>query len=138
MNSNHANECLFNAREIACCEEEWEEAYKACHDKSLDKIRDNQLSELLYWYVLTISKGRWPEAEPYIMKNSYPAFRYAFNLIKGRWPEAEPYIMKNSEYAYRYALEVIKGRWPEAEPYIMKNPEYAYRYDKYITQRQVI
>jgi len=51
---------------------------------------------------------------------------------KGRWSEAEPYIMKNPTYAYWYARYVIEGRFPEAEPYIMKSPEYAAEYNEFI------
>jgi hypothetical protein len=43
---------------------------------------------------------------------------YALELIKGPWPEAEPYIMKHPFWAYRYAIFLLKKRWPEAEPYI--------------------
>jgi len=86
-------------------------------------------------YAKNVIKGRWPEAEPYIMKNASAAVAYARYVIKGRWPEAEPYIMKNvvdvSAYAaYTYAKDVIKGRWPEAEPIIMKSPEDALAYAK--------
>ena len=34
--------------------------------------------------------------------------------MKGKWPEAEPYIMKDPEIARWYAENVIKGPWPEA------------------------
>ena len=51
---------------------------------------------------------------------------------KGRWPEAEPYIMKDPGSAYWYARGVIGDRWKEAEPYIMKDPTYAYKYNEFI------
>jgi len=73
----------------------------------------------LVTYAKLVIRGRWPEAEPYIMKSN-DAVRYAAFIIQGRWPEAEPYIMK-SDSAVWYASDVIKGRWPEAEPYIMKS-----------------
>ena len=38
----------------------------------------------------------------------------------GRWPEAEPYIMKD-ETAYDYAKYILKRRWPEAEPLIRQS-----------------
>ena len=62
-------------------------------------------------------------------RNVKYAYGYALNVIQGRWPEAEPYIMKDPEMAYYYALNVIKDRWPEAEPYILKSP---YWNDKYL------
>jgi hypothetical protein len=66
-------------------------------------------------------RGRWPEAEPYLMKVPGLAHWYAQDIIKGRWEESEPYIMKNSYWAYRYAVDVMKKRWPEAEEYIKQN-----------------
>jgi hypothetical protein len=88
-------------------------------------------AKALYRYALKIMKGeRWPEAEPYIMKDPEWAFWYAHNVMgRERWPEAEPYIMKDPRWASWYALNVMKGeRWLEAEPYIMKSPEWAYYY----------
>jgi hypothetical protein len=58
------------------------------------------------------------------------AVAYARGVIGGRWPEAEPYIMKSPKYAYLYALKVIKGRWPEAEPVIMQDPKLAIQYSQ--------
>ena len=74
-----------------------------------------------YQYSANIINRRWPEAEPYIMKDPKWAYYYAYNLIIGKWIEAEPYIMKSPEYAYYYAFNVSKRRWPEAEPYMKKN-----------------
>ena len=59
-------------------------------------------------------------------QNPKLCFEYARDIIKGRWPEAEPAIMKDPKWAYYYALNVIGGRWREAEPEIMKDPEAAY------------
>jgi hypothetical protein len=77
-------------------------------------------------YAHHVIKGRWPEAEPYIMYNPKVASYYAADVIKGRWPEAEPYIMKDPGAAYNYAAHALDGwdRWPEAEPYIKKDPVY--------------
>ena len=82
-----------------------------------------------YHYARDIIKGRWPEAEPIIMKNPRYVWAYAYNVIQGRWPEAEPYIMKDPEWAYRYAHDVIRDRWIEAEPYIKEN---GYWYSAYM------
>lgn len=77
----------------------------------------------IYRHAFTVIKGRWPEAEPYIMKDPYWALSYAVKFIGGRWPEAEPYIMQDPIYAYEYAAHVIKDRWPEYEEYMInKNP----------------
>ncbi len=74
---------------------------------------------LAYYYTRDVLlKRRWPEAEPYIMKDPMYATHYAINVLKRRWPEAEPYIMKDPYYAYMYAKFVLKRRWPDAEPYI--------------------
>ena len=64
----------------------------------------------------------------------YPeqAYEYAMYSIKGRWPEAEPYIMKDPKWAYHYAKDVIGGRWPEAEPYIMKDPKWKRPYEEQV------
>jgi len=48
--------------------------------------------------------------KPIIMKNPSWACSHAIHVIRRRWPEAEPYIIKNSFNAYLYAKDVIKGR----------------------------
>jgi len=82
-------------------------------------------------YTKYVTGKRWPEAEPYLLKNIWATIRYFKFFISefkgGRWPEAEPYILKDSEYAYEYAC-VIEDRWPEAERYIMKDPHYWAQY----------
>ena len=85
-------------------------------------------TETAPWYAKYVIKGRWREAEPHIMKDPWAAAQYAIGVIQGRWPEAEPYIMENPWAALVYAREVIKGRWREAEPYIMKDREIAQWY----------
>ena len=85
-----------------------------------------------YVYAKNVIEGRWPEAEPYIMRVLYIAYLYARDVIEGRWPEAEPVFLKSNKWAYRYASDVIKDRWPDAEPYIMQDPEHAYLYAKYV------
>jgi hypothetical protein len=62
--------------------------------------------------------------ESIIKKSPRCAFHYALFVIKGRWPEAEPYIMKNRWAATYYAADVIKDRWLEVEPYIMEDRYY--------------
>jgi hypothetical protein len=98
--------------------ESWEEFFE--HPKS---------SEWALWYAMEVINGRWPEAEPYIMKGDPADIQmYAMSVIHGRWPEAEPYIMKEPTWAYWYTRLFMVGRWKDAEPYIMKDSETAYRY----------
>jgi len=90
-----------------------------------------------YHYAKDVIKGRWPEAEPYIIQGAKSMsdsigisilVGYARDVIGERWPEAEPVIRQNPEYAYQYARKVIGGRWPEAEPYIRQDPVWALFY----------
>jgi hypothetical protein len=91
-------------------------------------------AEGAHWYAKQVIRGRWAEAEPYIMEDPYWAYDYARDVIKGRWAEAEPFIMKDPSSAYYYARNVIEGRWAEAEPHIMKYPGWAYYYAKEVIQ----
>ena len=93
----------------------------------LDKMKHNAAQA--YNYAMWVMKGRWPAAEPNIMKDSWAAYSYARDVIGDRWPEAEPVIMKNSAAAAYYAANILKRRWPEAEPYIKKidHPWYFYK-----------
>lgn len=61
--------------------------------------------EFAYHYAVSIlaedpewphANGRWPEAEPVIMKSGFEACMYAVYILKHRWPEAEPYISKSN------------------------------------------
>jgi len=61
---------------------------------------------------------------------------YVHNVIKGRWPEAEPVIMKNAKMAYWYAKHIIKGRWPEAEPFIKSDVQYWRKYRGFIPKEE--
>jgi len=77
--------------------------------------------EWAYEYARDKLRGRWPDAEPYIMRDPYWAQEYADRVIKGRWPEAEPVIMQDPMSAYFYACLTIGGRWLEAEPVILQS-----------------
>ena len=96
--------------------------------KLIEAINEQGIAWALCRYARYVVKGRWPEAEPYIMKNPKTAYRYALCVIKGRWLEAEPYIKKNPEQACHYAYYILEGRWPEAESYMQKNPFFTYLY----------
>jgi hypothetical protein len=100
---------------------------------SFEKISD------LYEYVKDVIMGRWPEAEPLIVKDPEYAYVYARDVIKGRWPEAEAMFLANSLSDWRYSLrardyanDVIKGRWPEAESAWASYPSLALMYAKYV------
>ena len=63
---------------------------------------------------------RNPKREKELLEtgNFFDIVTYARDIIKGRWPEAEPIIIRHAYYIYTYARDVIKGRWPEAEELI--------------------
>jgi hypothetical protein len=69
-----------------------------------------------------------------VSQNSSLAYIYARDVIHGRWPEAEPNIMKDPESAYWYAKNVIEDRWLEAEPYIKQDQYWAHWYAKDVTK----
>ncbi|RWZ84368.1 MAG: hypothetical protein EO766_17260 [Hydrotalea sp. AMD] len=71
------------------------------------------------------NRGRSPDLEPVILKDTKCAFDYARKVIRDRWPEAEPRIMKDPYAALGYAETILKDRWYEAEPYI-KQDDYAW------------
>jgi len=61
--------------------------------------------------------------ERYIKYDGEIAVDYALRyLSKERFKEAEPHIMKNPYWASVYAHHIIKGRWPEAENAIKQDP----------------
>jgi hypothetical protein len=70
------------------------------------------------------------------MRDLWVTYEYARDIIKGRWPEAEPYIMKDLSTILEYAMNVIKGRWPEAEPYLRKDKSIWNYYQKFLTNNQ--
>lgn len=78
-------------------------------------------------YILN-DRYRWPEAEKYIIMDSFQSYYYSREILKRRWPKAEEVIMQDPWIAYYYAKEVINGRWPEAEYNISKNKILAYNY----------
>ena len=90
----------------------------------------------IYIHALSVIKGRWPEGEVIILKDSKWAkdpkwaYLYARDIIKGQWPEAEAIIATDPQYACEYARDVIQGRWPEAEAVITEHPDWAYTYAK--------
>ena len=89
--------------------------YKMYNRDGLDKEHYGRLIELLHDHLYI----KELEQISHIIKRSPEhAYRYALYNIGGRWPEAEPYIMKDPRAAYDYATDVIGERWLEAEPII--------------------
>lgn len=91
-------------------------------------------------YAKYIIKGRWYEAEPYILKSDM-VYIYAVNVIDGRWPEGEEAMLKwhdnDGKYIlYLYAKEIINGRWIEAEQAILTCSEATYYYAAYIIKER--
>lgn len=87
-------------------------------------------------YIQHTNRGRWPEAEPYIMKDPYFIYCYARYIIKGRWLEAEHVIIDGLYYtdAYLYADHVVGGRWVEAERVMMNRPGWSFEYARDIVK----
>ena len=77
-----------------------------------------------------IKKGRWPEAEPYIMKDATSAVNYAHEILKQPWPGAEPYILKSYPHAIVYTILVKQKKWPELEKIIDGNPRLVRDYNE--------
>ena len=80
-------------------------------------------------FALITLKGRWPEAEPYIMKDASSAVNYAHQILKQPWPEAEPYILKSYNDAIVYTILVKQKKWPELEKIIDGNPRLVQDYN---------
>ena len=93
------------------------------------------------YYAKNTIKGRWLEAEPYILKGGSNIYSYALDVIKGRWPEGEAELLQarieDGKYMlYMYARYVIKDEWPEAEKVILTDCEATYHYTAYVLKRR--
>jgi hypothetical protein len=95
------------------CNLRWPELEKAIIDSG--KIWD------MYEYAKEVIKGRWTEAEPYLLNDKWggltEALYYARDVLRQRWPELEKRIvqLKNGWAATQYAVHIMKSRWPEME-----------------------
>jgi hypothetical protein len=95
-------EILSRAKKAGACKDYLEIAKKY---KSLnDALRDPDAPYMACWYADNVIGGRWPEAEPLIMKEAGYAYLYAIHIIRGQWIEAEPVIRKYAEYWNRYKM----------------------------------
>ena len=75
-----------------------------------------------------------------VLKSPGAAYYYATNVIKGRWPEGENEISKDTQYAYGYANEVLKWQDvpPEVVQSLIKKPEYAYEYAMFVIAKDQV
>jgi hypothetical protein len=68
--------------------------------------------KLAFLYARSVIKGRWEEAEPYIMSAPALILPYAKDVIKGRWYEAERCLADYSDLSKQYVKEMIKIQIP--------------------------
>jgi len=69
------------------------------------------------YYIAYDAGKRLPEIEDIVLTDSWFSCCYARDIIKGRWIEAEDFIMNNHArppyYCYFYAVDIIKGKLPQ-------------------------
>ena len=99
-------------------------------------VVDHEIMSAIVLYAKMIIKGRWPEAEPYILKDLYGINSYIVDVIQGPWPEAEDMISQEAASAYKYAKYFLKKRFPKGEPAILQDPFYAMNYAKFVLQQR--
>lgn len=109
-----------------------------------------------FWYANNIIKGRFYEAEEFMIFGDYHcimnyiesfgginekveiflsndasnACRYAENVLKGRFELGESAIASDDYWSLRYAFYVLKGRFELGEPVIANNRRRAFEYAK--------
>jgi hypothetical protein len=88
-----------------------------------------------YYYAISIGR-RWTPGEKNILAEGDPqtCAEYAQFVVKGRWPEAERFILKNLGVSLGYASSVIKGRWEQYEKAIINDPYMCYLYAKQVVK----
>lgn len=100
--------------------------------KTKDRLNAVKMNAVAaYSYCRDVLERRWPEAEPYILKDAWHSVFYARDIMKAPWPAAEPEIMKWGVTAYVYATEVLNRRWKAAEPVIKQDEGNWYSYKQY-------
>ena len=92
-----------------------------------DTLKHNP--KALYLFCRDVLKAPWPEAEPYILKDTNVAMHYAYYVKQKLWPELEKilYGTKDAKAATEYCT-FNNVRWPEAEPFIVKDLDSAIIY----------
>jgi hypothetical protein len=103
-------------------------------EKGENAILEESPAVVLDEYSRECIKGRWPEAEPKLLKDISSACSYAC-YHKFRWEEIESEILKNPDLAIDYAENVIEGSWEEAEDIISTDAGCAMRYSRLIDER---
>ena len=63
-----------------------------------------------------------PEVEQTILQNPNILFDYAYYVVEGRWPEAEPILIKTPHRAAWYAAMLLKHKFPEGTVDVSKCP----------------
>lgn len=101
---------------------------KALLEREKNNFETSLLTADLVNYAENVIQGRWPEAEPYILRSPYNSTWYAINVIKGAWPEAENIIKQYARLSNQYARYAKKGRFEEGEPIILGNTDEAVDY----------
>lgn len=81
----------------------------------------------MYEYAKEVIKGRWIEAEEYLLNDKWKGFSealyYVRDVLRQRWPEFEQKIIQNQNgwIASQYAVLIMKTRWQEMEPFILED-----------------
>jgi len=110
---------------------------KTLADASLDfGVVDHDIIDAIVSYAKNAIKGRWPEAEQYILKDLYGINRYLSQIIEGPWPEAEDMISQHADSAYKYAKYFLKKEFPKGEPAILEDPYCAMNYAIYVLKQR--
>ena len=84
--------------------------------KLIEDMNKQGITRALYFYARDIVKGRWPEAEPYIMEDPEWAHWYACNVIRGRWPLGSLIIW----WLVDMLLTLSKGSGPRLSPILLR------------------
>jgi hypothetical protein len=105
------------------------------------ELSDQQRSNLatnaeLSLYFALLTKSRFPEGEPQILKNPTAAALYARDVILGPWPRAERIIAQDRWAAETYIYDVLKKPWPPGEAEIAIDPIALRNYLTHFPERQ--
>lgn len=89
----------------------------------------------LYYHPLDTTRDcKYADEIMHIIKKDAECACLHARITDTRWPEAEPYIMKNPYFAYIYATYVMQERWLEAESMIESDDYWWMRYKKEFLQ----
>lgn len=91
-------------------------------------LAQNMPTEQMVRYCALVLKGRWPAAEPRIMKDPRAAIPYIQHILSNgtypfpRWEQAEPYIVKDPKSAITY-MSMTGTYLHGSEPYVLKSKD---------------